>query len=131
MKAKQQFKENFTVQNRFGYLSPETILLDGIKDVKKAKTTTVACITFFVNMSLPSLRDYDVSFSIFSVFSRTQTSKIYERAKKGATREEKRVALVTFLVGGDFTRSLKVGTTRFLQCTLAVRSSRILKSSCK
>ena len=37
----------------------------------------------------------------------------------GATREEKRVALVTFLVSGDFTRSLKIGTTRLLQYTVA------------
>ena len=36
-----------------------------------------------------------------------------------ATREEKRVALVTFLVSGDFTRSLKIGTTRLLQYTVA------------
>ena len=76
MKAKQQFKENFTVENRFGYLSVENILLDGIKDdVKKAKTATFACITLLVTYLRRHCMTTTWVFLFLGVFSRTQISK--------------------------------------------------------
>lgn len=73
----------------------------------------------FCYISLPLLHDYDMSFPIFGVFFKNANKQNMRARAKSATREEKRFARVTFLVGDDFTRSLKVGTARRLQCTLA------------
>ena len=105
------------MENRFGYLSLENILLDGIKRRRqKSKNNTVRLHHTFCYISLPSLHDCDVRFSFFWLFLKNANK---QKIRARATLEAKRVARITFLAGSDFTRSLKVRTPRLLQCTLA------------
>ena len=129
------------MENRL--FKPWNILLDSLDGIKrrrqKSKNNTVRLHHTFCYISLPSLHDYDVSFSFFffwCFFMNAKQQKMRADAK-GATREAKRVARVTFLDRGwrfhalsesrDYSTSTLASHADFRYCHYNDSSFTILK----